>query len=416
MLRSLLKYSKNIAKVILDYDPSLTTTIMIVGEFNVNVSQDRSLPFFMLSEFQFILHRNFSNNVRDHGFFRRIEGFNKHDKETIAGCVYWFHIQGYSEQLENIQTVGLDSPESLSVIVDMGQLFASVYDNFTRTNELDNNSFVVSIGRLIGSSVEFLSSLNLGIYEELKANFTETASNYAPILGLIVENALQIAPHLRYMGIVSSLFDVFRCETIINNVRSAMQEDKIKFEPLKTWFEETDEFDATVKKLFPYEIDKDLINVIEKNLKDLESDRKTFASILISNVKENSKLMSDDTFLTKVFIFSRTEAAKEWYSRIANEKNPVGQESALIYFRNELRELEKVSPDSESSLAISLFSVKAQALPRFILSSMNFMAAIHSVHRVIYRPKHRYSDNLRDLAKHAQFFYNSMEKIRINHS
>ncbi|GFR19190.1 uncharacterized protein TNCT_117361 [Trichonephila clavata] len=369
--------------------------------------------------------------------------------------------QGYSEQLENIQTVGLDSPESLSVIVDMGQLFASVYDNFTRSipkedienfihkvmqkypsnpnlleqitnwckcrkrlikianvtaNELDNNSFVVSIGRLIGSSVEFLSSLNLGIYEELKANFTETASNYAPILGLIVENALQIAPHLRYMGIVSSLFDVFRCETIINNVRSAMQEDKIKFEPLKTWFEETDEFDATVKKLFPYEIDKDLINVIEKNLKDLESDRKTFASILISNVKENSKLMSDDTFLTKVFIFSRTEAAKEWYSRIANEKNPVGQESALIYFRNELRELEKVSPDSESSLAISLFSVKAQALPRFILSSMNFMAAVHSVHRVIYRPKHRYSDNLRDLAKHAQFFYNSMEKIRINHS
>ncbi|GFR18140.1 uncharacterized protein TNCT_631181 [Trichonephila clavata] len=184
--------------------------------------------------------------------------------------------QGYSEQLENIQTVGLDSPESLSVIVDMGQLFASVYDNFTRSipkedienfihkvmqkypsnpnlleqitnwckcrkrlikianvtaNELDNNSFVVSIGRLIGSSVEFLSSLNLGIYEELKANFTETASNYSPILGLIVENALQIAPHLRYMGIVSSLFDVFRCETIINNVRSAMQEDKIKFEP-----------------------------------------------------------------------------------------------------------------------------------------------------------------------------------------
>ncbi|GFU14961.1 hypothetical protein TNCV_795341 [Trichonephila clavipes] len=51
MLRSLLKYSKNIAKIIPDCDPDFTTPIMIVGDFNVNASQDHSLPGFMLSEF-----------------------------------------------------------------------------------------------------------------------------------------------------------------------------------------------------------------------------------------------------------------------------------------------------------------------------------------------------------------------------
>lgn len=51
MLRSLLKYSKNIVKIIPEYEPDLTTPIMMVGDFNVNVSQDRSLPDFMLSEF-----------------------------------------------------------------------------------------------------------------------------------------------------------------------------------------------------------------------------------------------------------------------------------------------------------------------------------------------------------------------------
>ncbi|GFW77842.1 hypothetical protein TNCV_3404151 [Trichonephila clavipes] len=44
MLRSLLKCSKNITKIIPDYDPDLTTPIMTVGDFNFNVSQDRSLP------------------------------------------------------------------------------------------------------------------------------------------------------------------------------------------------------------------------------------------------------------------------------------------------------------------------------------------------------------------------------------
>uniref|UniRef100_T1HFG0 Uncharacterized protein n=1 Tax=Rhodnius prolixus TaxID=13249 RepID=T1HFG0_RHOPR len=34
-----------------DYEPDLTTPIMIVGDFNVDVSQNRSLPDFMLSEF-----------------------------------------------------------------------------------------------------------------------------------------------------------------------------------------------------------------------------------------------------------------------------------------------------------------------------------------------------------------------------
>ncbi|GFT24230.1 uncharacterized protein TNCV_2064591 [Trichonephila clavipes] len=49
--RSLSKYSKNIAKITPDYDPDLTTPIMIVGDFNINVSQDHLLPGFMLSEF-----------------------------------------------------------------------------------------------------------------------------------------------------------------------------------------------------------------------------------------------------------------------------------------------------------------------------------------------------------------------------
>ncbi|GFT35969.1 hypothetical protein TNCV_4342791 [Trichonephila clavipes] len=63
MLRSLLKYSKNITKKIPDYDPDLTTPIMIVGDFNVTVSQGRSLTQLRALRVQFVLHRNFSNNV-----------------------------------------------------------------------------------------------------------------------------------------------------------------------------------------------------------------------------------------------------------------------------------------------------------------------------------------------------------------
>ncbi|GFR10309.1 hypothetical protein TNCT_408931 [Trichonephila clavata] len=51
MFQSQLKYSTNIAKIIPDYNADLTTPIIIVRDFNVNVSQDRSLPFFMLIEF-----------------------------------------------------------------------------------------------------------------------------------------------------------------------------------------------------------------------------------------------------------------------------------------------------------------------------------------------------------------------------
>lgn len=369
--------------------------------------------------------------------------------------------KGYGEKLESLKTGNLDSSELQSIIIDMGQLVASVYDNITvsisneeiekftykvmqkysshpellkqitnwcrsrkrlikmaksTANELDSNSFAVSIGRLIGSSVEFLNSLNLGIYEELKANFTAAASNYSPTFGLIVDNVFQLTPHLGYMGIVSSLIDVFRCETVINRVREAMQDDKINFEPLKTWFEETDEFDASVKKLFPYEIDKGLINAIEENLADLKSDRKTFAAVFISNVKKNPKLLTDDTFLSKVYLFSRTEGAKEWYARMVNDKKPVGQESALLHFRNELQELEKLSPDSGSSIEFGLLSVKAQTIPRLVLLGLNGLSVISSFRRVMNRPKHRYSDNLRDIATHAQLFFNSMEKIRINHS
>ncbi|GFR25495.1 hypothetical protein TNCT_226971 [Trichonephila clavata] len=51
MFQSLLKYSKIIAKTIPDYDPDPNTQVMAVGDFNVNVSQDCSLPGFKLSEF-----------------------------------------------------------------------------------------------------------------------------------------------------------------------------------------------------------------------------------------------------------------------------------------------------------------------------------------------------------------------------
>ncbi|GFS71904.1 PEROXIDASE_4 domain-containing protein [Nephila pilipes] len=339
--------------------------------------------------------------------------------------------KGYGDKLQNIETEGLSSLESQSFIIDMGQLVASVYDNIVETipkeeiekfnyeivglshryqrnpdlsmqitnwckcrkrlikmaistaNELDSNTLAVSIGRLIGSSVEFLNSLNFGIYEELRASFTATASNYSPSLGLLMDNVFQLAPHLGYMGIISSLFDVFRSETVIKRVATAMKEDEDKFEPLKTWFEETNEFDASVKQLFPYEIDKELINAIEKNLKDLEDDRKVFASIFISNVVKNQKLLSNDTFLSKVFLFSRSEAAAEWYSRMINDKKPVGQESALLYFRNELRELEKISPDSGSSIELGLVSLKANTLPRLVLTGLNAMSVVHCWRRVM---------------------------------
>ncbi|GFQ92703.1 hypothetical protein TNCT_10731 [Trichonephila clavata] len=60
VLESLLKYSKSIAKDISDYDPDLTTPIRIVGDFNVNISQNCSLP---AQRVQFVLHPNFSRTA-----------------------------------------------------------------------------------------------------------------------------------------------------------------------------------------------------------------------------------------------------------------------------------------------------------------------------------------------------------------
>lgn len=53
MLRTLLKYSKNIVELEItpEYKPALTTFIIMVKDLNVSVVQERSLSDFILNEF-----------------------------------------------------------------------------------------------------------------------------------------------------------------------------------------------------------------------------------------------------------------------------------------------------------------------------------------------------------------------------
>ncbi|XP_055932255.1 uncharacterized protein LOC129962526 [Argiope bruennichi] len=345
--------------------------------------------------------------------------------DNLRGGFSEDELERYTDMVSTISHKYKDNPELVHQISNWRKSRKELIEiSMSAANQLDKFIFVVNISRIIGSITEILNSLNLDIYQKCCSGITFYIYSISPRLGLIIEGALELAPHLRFMGFVSSLFEIMRSQVVINHVVKAMKKDKEMFQPLKEWFDETDEFEDSVKRLFPHGIDKEIIEGIEGALKDLGKEETIFAATILSNIKKDPMIFKDGKFLAKVFLFCRSDAAKQWYKRMVAGACPSELECDMLYFRTELQQLEGTDVDSGSKLEIGKCSVEQMEntvknnskslLGRFILCCMSGMSIYYCYENIRAGSKHRYSDRLRELSTNAQLFYQKMEKIRLS--
>ncbi|CAL1263001.1 unnamed protein product [Larinioides sclopetarius] len=374
--------------------------------------------------------------------------------------------EGYT-QLRIIANAGLQDPVSRKFIVNIANLLATFYDNHkiefrdkefsdrlsesawkykedpelvrhfsnwctsrkeliritnSAAEDLDQQLFIVNIARMFGSFVEILNSLNLGIYQKFCSIIASYCYNISPKLGFIIECALELAPHLRFMGFASSFFDILRSQLVISRVVNAIKNDEDMFTSLKEWCDETKKLDDSVQKLFPYGINKDITKNIEKAVKDLGKEEKIFTATVLSNVKEDPLIYKNGKFLVEVFLFCRSDAAKDWYKRLITGASPADLEYGMLCLRNQLQQLEGEYADSATKLEMGKSTVNQMEnitknsirsiLGRIVVCSMSGMSIYCCYGNMRAGSKHRYSDTLRELSKNAQSLLNAMEKIR----
>ncbi|GFV52855.1 PEROXIDASE_4 domain-containing protein [Trichonephila clavipes] len=278
-------------------------------------------------------------------------------------------------------------------------------------DELDRNTFIVMFGRVIGSSLQLFDLFNFGINKIFTLPFSEYVFNKSPILGIITETFFHFAPHLGFISLVCTVGEKLMVDLTIRKVSAMLREDIKQFEPIKKWFKETVTLNASVDRLFPHEIDKDIINGIEEALTGLGNDQKIFAAVFFSNIRINQKLFKDGRFLSKAFRFCRCDAAREWYKRVPVEEYLADQDNVFTNFRNELRELEALSPDSGATVEIDRFCGKS-ILPSPVLTILNGFYMYYCYRRIQNGAVHIYSDCLRGLAKNSEPLLNFMRNIR----
>ncbi|GBN79441.1 hypothetical protein AVEN_138682-1 [Araneus ventricosus] len=201
-----------------------------------------------------------------------------------------------------------------------------------------------------------------------------------------------------------------------------MKNDKDMFTPLKEWFDETKELDDSVKKLFPYGINKEITISIEKALEDLGKEEKIFSATVLSHLMGDPTIHKNEMFMFKVFLFCRSDAAKEWYQRLITGACPLDLERGTLYLRNQLLQLEGEYVDPASKLEMGKCTVGQlenntknnirSNFGRLVICGMSGMSIYCSYENIRAGSKHRYSDRLRELSKNAQSFLNVMEKIR----
>ncbi|CAL1263002.1 unnamed protein product [Larinioides sclopetarius] len=374
---------------------------------------------------------------------------------------------GGHNQLRIIADTGLQDSVSQNFIVDASRLFTSVYDNLKNafkdegsndmlsemakkykdnpelvthfsnwcksrkeliriTNlaaeNLDQPLFMINLARMIGSFVEILNLLNLDVYEKFSFIVASYAYNISQNLGFIMERALELAPHLRFMGVVSSFLDILRSQVIIGRVVNAMKNDKNMFTPLKKWVDETKELDESVKKLFPYGINKEITLSIERALEDLGKEEKIFTATVLSNLIEDPSIYKNGKFLAEVFLFCRSDVAKEWFKRLTTGASSSSLECDTSCLRTQLQQLEGACADSELMLEIGKFSAEQlenaskkqirSNFGRLIVCGMSGMSIFCCYQNIKTGSTHRYSDRLKELSKNATDSLNAMEKIR----
>ncbi|GBM59740.1 hypothetical protein AVEN_40659-1 [Araneus ventricosus] len=331
--------------------------------------------------------------------------------------------EGWNDKLSDTSSKYKDNPELVNHFTNWCKSRKEMI-RITKSaaEELDQPSFIINIARMIGSFAEILNSLNLAMYQKFSFIISSYAYNISPKLGFIMESALELAPHLRFMGFASSFLDILRSQVIINNVMNAIKNDKDMLTPLKEWFDETKEIDDLVKKLFPYGINKEITISIENAFEDLGKEEKIFFATVLSNLMEDPMIHKNENFMVKAFLFCISDAAKEWYKRLITGVCPLDLECEMFYLRNELLQLKGSYPDSASKLELAKCTVDQleyiitknirSNLRRLVICCMSGMSIYYCYENIRAGSKHRYSDKLRELSKNAQSFLNTMEKIR----
>lgn len=280
-----------------------------------------------------------------------------------------------------------------------------------KADELDRNTLIVMLGRIIGSSLQLFDFFNIGIYKLFRSPFSEYLSNRSPIMGIVTETFFHFSPHLGFVSLICTVGEKLMVDIIIRRITAMIREDIKKFEPIQKWFKGTVTLNASVDKLFPHEIDKDIVNSIEEVLTNLSYDQKIFAAIFFSSIRINQRYFKDGRFLAKAFRFCRCDAGREWYKRVPVEECLVDQDNVFMQFRNELRELETLSPDSGSTAEIDKFCGKS-IIPRPVHAILNGFFVFYCYRRIQSGAIHIYSDCLRGLAKNSQPLLNFMINIR----
>ncbi|GIY98371.1 hypothetical protein CEXT_59811 [Caerostris extrusa] len=409
---------------------------------------------------------------------------------------YYSYINQFDDgTILNIATEGPYYPNLRTIVINLVRIMGTVhYTLTTRISQEEMDRFNRVLPRLdsahqdypdfrhqisdwrglIGSCFELLNSLDSDTNQGIRFIATEFASNLSLTFAVITETMFQLVPHIGCVSLICSFGEMFRSKTIINRVIKTMKEDREKFEFLNKWFTDTKVLDDYVTRLFPHRIDLNILMGIEETLTNLSNDQKIFATVLLSNIKNNTRLFKDARFLSKNFHFCRCSAAKRMVQKFILESSldenmasfllgdyilpfiltrpnmyfaqqiqsrisirfrtksemqkenpssliarmivceyPTDQEHAMETFGNELMELQTFSFNLGPIMEIGIFNLKALKLPRSILSGLHSVVFLYCYRGLENGFKHPYSDNLRKIARNSQSFLNTMENIRL---
>ncbi|CAL1263004.1 unnamed protein product, partial [Larinioides sclopetarius] len=391
------------------------------------------------------------------------------DDSDIITRLNKFLEQGGTSQLRSITNEGVHDPASRSQLVDICKLLTSYYDQCrsaisedklqgeiykvsetsskyknnlelrndfsnwckarkelieiskSTANRLDQQFFIINIARMIGSIVDALNSLDLGLCQQMCFSVGCYVDNFSPNLGIIIKSALQFAPHLRYMGFVSSFIDILESQVAIKRVMNVVKNDEDMFEPIEEWLKETEKFNDNVKRLLPYQINNEITKSIEDALGELGEEQKIFSAAILSNIMKDPMIHKDKKFMTDAVRFCRSDAAKGWYERIIKGACPSELDRDLMSLHEELQKLEGADADVASTVEngkcmaqtveIATKTNERSDFGRVAIFTMSGMSIYWSIGNIRAGSKHRYSDRLRKLSRKAQSFLNVMEQI-----
>jgi len=278
--------------------------------------------------------------------------------------------------------------------------------------KLDDSFITATVGRLLGSSIDLLHNIDSIFEQKITGFLTDLAFNVSPTFGLVSQAFCYSVPYLAHLGLVSSFGDILNSKFILRGVLKVMNEDIQLFESIQEWFQETKELDADVKKLFPFGMDSDIVKDVEQTLSNCDSQTKLFATAFLSNVKMNPSLMKNTKFLSEMFLFSRSEVADEWYKRALKMEHPIDIETAKLEFRNELKELNKSSPDSEATVEVGGHVVKLKSVPHLVQATLDCISIYFSYKELQDGAKHKNSDIRRELSKRAELCLNKIKLVK----